>query len=53
MIRQWSRCCKSEYKNKEATSSRIRNMPGSTDREEGLTDQDANSADFNFSPITH
>ena len=46
MIRQCSRYCKSEYKNKETTNSRIQNMPGSTD-------QDANSIDFNFSPIAH
>ena len=46
MIRQCSRCCKSEYKNIETANSRIRNMPGSTD-------QDANSVNFNFSPIAH
>ena len=53
MIKQYSMCCKLEYKKKEATGSRIRNMPGSTDPKEGLTNRDANSSDFNFSPIAH
>ena len=34
-IRQYSRCCKSKYKKKEATGSRIQNMLGSTDRDMG------------------
>ena len=41
MIRQCSMCYKSEYKNKEVASSGIRNMPSSTDQEEGSTDWDA------------
>ena len=41
MIRQCSMCYKSEYKNKEVASSEIRNMPSSTDQEEGSTDWDA------------
>ena len=53
MIRQCLMCCKSEYKKKEGTCSRIRNMPGSTDQEEGSTNRDANSLDFNFGPIAH
>ena len=40
MTRQCSRYCKSEYKNNEDASSEIRNMPSSTNREEGSTDQD-------------
>ena len=40
MTRQCSRYYKSEYKNKEDASSEIRNMPSSTNWEEGLTDQD-------------
>ena len=40
MIRQCSSCYKSECKNKEAASSGIQNMSGSTDREGGSTDQD-------------
>ena len=51
MIRQCSRCWKSEYKNKQAASSKIRNMPSSTDQEQGSTNQDANSADFIFGPL--
>ena len=40
MIRQCSSCYKSECKNKEAASSGIQNMSGSTDQEGGSTDQD-------------
>ena len=40
MIRQCSRCYKLEYKKKEVVDSRIRNMPGSTDREEGSANWD-------------
>ena len=32
MIRQCSRCCKSKYKNKETSSSGIRNMPSVEDK---------------------
>ena len=42
MIRQYSRCCKSEKKKKKrAAGSRIQNMLGSTNWEEGSTDQEA------------
>ena len=40
MIRQCLKCYNSKYKNKEAAGSRIRNMPGSTDREECSTNRD-------------
>ena len=42
MIRQYSRCCKSEYKKKKAVGSGIWKMPSSTDQEEGSTNQDMN-----------
>ena len=38
MIRQYSRCYKLEYKKKEVADSRIQNMLGSIDQEEGSTD---------------
>ena len=41
IIKQCSRCCKLEYKNKEVASQEIWNMPGSTDQDCGLTDRDA------------
>ena len=53
MIRQCSRYYKSKYKKKETVGSRIQNMLGSTDREEGSTNRDANFADFNFGLTTH
>ena len=42
MIRQYLRCCKSEYKNKEAAGSRNSKHASSTNQEEGSTDQDMN-----------
>ena len=35
-------CCKSEYKNKKAADLEIRNMPSSTNWEEGSTDRKTN-----------
>ena len=40
MTRQCLRYYKLEYKNKEDASSETRNMPSSTNWEEGLTDRD-------------
>ena len=40
MTRQYSRYCKSGYKNKEDASLEIRNMPSSTNQEEGSTNRD-------------
>ena len=40
MTRQYSRYYKLEYKNKEDASSQIRNMPSSTNQEEGSTNRD-------------
>ena len=40
MNRQYSKYCKSKYKNKEDASSKIQNMPSLTNQEEGLTNRD-------------
>ena len=40
MIRQYSKYCKLEYKNKEVAGLGIRNMSSSTDQKEGSTNWD-------------
>ena len=53
MIRQYSRCCKLEYKNKEVTSSVIWNMIGAANQEDGSIDRIAFLQKFNFGLIAH
>jgi len=39
-------CYKLEYKKKEVAGSKIRNMSGSTDREQSSTDRETGSTEF-------